>query len=169
MRTVPLTLALAVGCALASSGARADIDIDATGCRKQLEALLRLDLNCEIELKPGLDALAGIPAALAALAPGMVCKVEVKFRKVQIYSEWISDTQAKLPDFPITCTVTAGGRSDQFTALFRVECIRANGAWGCSPILHDTRGLGILGRPLESYVNTNDLFRNALTKIVMGS
>jgi hypothetical protein len=164
-----IALAFALSCAAADDGAAADIDVDAKVCQKQMEALLRPDVDCTIDLKPGPDALTGIPETLRTLTPGLACRIAVKFRKAQIYSEWVGDSQARLQDLPVTCTVSAGGQSDQFTTQFRIECVRMNAAWTCSPVLHDTRGLGILARPLENYVNNNEAFRSALTKAIVGN
>jgi hypothetical protein len=164
-----IVLAFALSCAAAGYGAAADIDVEAKVCQKQMETLIRPDVDCTIDLKPGPDVLTGIPETLRALTPGLACRIPVKFRKAQVYGEWIGDSQARLPDFPVTCTVSAGGQSDQFTTQFRIECMRMDAAWTCSPILHDTRGLGILARPLENYVNNNEAFRSALTKIIVGN
>jgi hypothetical protein len=156
--TAVVWLAEPAGTSLAAPALDAEFPV----CQQQVEALLRPDVDCTVDIRPG--TLANVPQALQALIAGLDCKVPLRFRKAEVYGEWITDANAKSPDFMVSCAITAGGQPDRFSASARVECSRAGAGWSCLPVLHDVTGIGILGRALETYVNNNAELRAALTK-----
>jgi hypothetical protein len=144
-----------------ASWATPGVDVSFGSCQQQLQALLRTDLDCVVELRP--RALTDIPQTLQDILRGVACSIPVQFKKSQVYGEWITDHSAHSPDFSIDCKLTNGGQGSHFSALARVECDRSNGVWSCFPTLHDVAGLGVLGRVLENYVNNSAQLRTALT------
>jgi hypothetical protein len=166
-RVMPKKIYFAVTAALLVPGlagialAATAVEVDFRTCQQQLEALLRPDVDCIVEIHPG--SFSDIPQILQSLLAGATCRLPLRFRKAQVYSEWITDAGARSPDFAITCSLAASGQPQRLSASARVECTRAGPTWSCIPVLHDVNGLGVLGRALENYVNNNAQLRSALT------
>lgn len=142
----------------------APIDFNVQDCQDQFEAILRQDVDCVAQLRPG--TLNEAPETLQTLISGMSCKIPIKFKKADVYNIWITEVGAKSPDFAVSCSLTGNAESDAFSASARVECTRAGPNWSCGPFLHDVNGLGFLGRALENYVNSNAEIRAALSKAI---
>ena len=169
MPAPPRILLLVSGCIsmfpVASSAD--EVDVDARICQAQLAALLRPDVDCVVEIRAGKNALGSAPQVLQTMLSGAACRVPLKFRKSQVYGEWITDNAAKFPLFLVNCGLSSGAQSDQFSASVRIDCTRSGDAWACVPLLQDVKGLGILGRQLENYVSNDAGIRAALTKALM--
>jgi hypothetical protein len=140
------------------------VDVNFRACETQLKAMLRPDVDCVVEVRPG--ASTSLPDFLQTLLAGMSCTVPVRFRKAQVYGEWITGNSARTPDFPIQCTLTAAGQTDHVTAAVRIECSGLGPQASCAVVLHSVTGLGIGGRALEKFVNENPELRAALTRTV---
>lgn len=153
---------------LADVSRAADVNLDADGCRKQMEVVLKPDVDCLITAHPDAEASANAPHALVAVMTGLACRLPVKFRKSQIYGEWITDERADFPDLNITCSIGSGSKTAEFSAALKVGCTRTANVWACKPILHNVVGLGILGRQLENYVTGHQGLSAQLTKILSG-
>jgi hypothetical protein len=146
----------------------ARVNLDAEVCQKQMEILLRPDVDCVVVIRPDAEALANVPQILRTVTTGLSCKLPVKFKKSQIYGEWIAQERASFPELRITCSIGSEGKTTEFSAALKVDCVRTANIWGCKPVLHDVAGLGILGRQLENYVTGNPELSAQLTKVLSG-
>jgi hypothetical protein len=106
-----------------------EVDVDARICQAQLAVLLRPDVECVVEIRAGKNALGSAPQVLQTLLSGAACRIPLKFKKSQVYGEWITDNAAKFPTFLVNCGLASGAQSDQFSASVRIDCIRSGNAW----------------------------------------
>lgn len=149
---------MAATLAVSASPRAGEIVVDALACRQQLETVVRLDVDCVVLLHPG--SLENVPAELSKLLSELICRAPLKFRKSQIYGEWITGQKVRSADIPLDCRLGP----TEITAAIRIECDRRGVEWQCAPILHGVKELGFLGTALEAFVNGDAALQAALTK-----
>ncbi len=144
-------------------GGKAFAGANVDACAKEMKRVLSVEINCQIQVRP--DELATIREITHGVIKDLVCHIPIQFEKSAIYDQWIKPGQLSLPRLNLQCKLAVeDGQVLEMTSVIRPGCDKTGGKWNCEMNMSETRGIGLLGRILENYFNTDREVKRRLSE-----
>src|SRR5262249_38148161 len=137
--------------------------VDYRSCEEQVKALLKLDLDCTLEVRFGEKEPDFVPLALRPIFRRLGCSIPLRVAKRDLYGRWIQAGLIDVPPVMVACKLSVPGMSSsEFRTTAQLRCQKAGNAWNCTPNMRGASGLGVIGTQLERYVNDSSDFHKRI-------
>lgn len=148
---------------------QAESAVDVKNCEEQLRDVVRVDIACAIEIQPDSEQKDELIERTSGIVSDFICMLPISFRKEAIYSKYIKQDSVELPKLVTTCSIFGPGSEPlEVSATFQPKCVKGRNIWSCKPNASDIEGLGVLGRPLENYINQSEELKKQMGAALSG-